>query len=170
MMMTEVNMKAMRSALKSYKPVLDEFLAEEHMQWLVEFSSICAFPGAKGQQLHRDMSIQDKRLVTIFINLLDVDEKSGPLLVISGSQNYTWEDYSSSPRYLALEDFRVMTLPRGSSVLMDSRVLHSGTANTSLDCMRPVFYFSFGEKDINGPTYSIRKEYSGRYKLNDFYN
>ena len=116
------------------------------------------------------MSIQDKRLVTIFINLLDVDEKSGPLLVISGSQNYTWEDYSSSPRHLALEDFRVMTLPRGSSVLMDSRVLHSGTANTSLDCMRPVFYFSFGEKDINGPTYSIRKEYSGRYKLNDFYN
>jgi len=168
MVMTETNVKVMKSALKNFKHILDKFLLEEHMQWLVEFSSICVFPGAKGQQLHRDMSTQDKRLITIFINLLDVDEKSGPLLVIAGSQNYSWEEYPTSPRFLALEDYRVMALPQGSSVLMDSRVLHSGTANTSLNCMRPVFYFSFGEKDIKGPTYSMRTEYLGKYKLNDF--
>ena len=89
---------------------------------------------------------------------------------IAGSQKNIWESYESSPRFLASEDYRVMTLPKGSSVLMDSRVVHSGTANTSHDCMRPVFYFSFGEKDISGPTYSIRSEYSGKYKLNDFCN
>ncbi len=85
MVMTETNVKVMKSALKNFKHILDKFLLEEHMQWLVEFGSICAFPGEKGQQLHRDMSTQDKRLITIFINLLDVDEKSGPLLVIAGS-------------------------------------------------------------------------------------
>lgn len=170
MVMTEINIKVMKSVLSSYKSILDKFLAEEHMQWLVEFSSICTFPGAKGQKLHRDMSIQDRRLVTIFINLLDVGEKSGPLLVIAGSQKNISESHKSSPRFLASEDYRVMTLPKGSSVLMDSRVVHSGTANTSHDCMRPVFYFSFGEKDISGPTYSIRSEYSGKYKLNDFCN
>ena len=101
---------------------------------------------------------------------MDVGEKSGPLLVIAGSQKNIWESHESSPRFLASGDYRVMTLPKGSSVLMDSRVVHSGTANTSHDCMRPVFYFSFGEKDISGPTYSIRSEYSGKYKLNDFCN
>ena len=66
-----------------------------------------------------------------------------------------------------MADLRPMTLPKGYCVLMDSRLFHSGTANTS-NSPRPVFYFTFGEQSLKGPTYSIKNEYSGKYKLDDF--
>ena len=51
---------------------------------------------------------------------------------------------------------------------MDSRLLHSGTANTSHSKIRPVFYFSFGAADLKGPVYSINSSYWKKYKLDDF--
>ena len=169
LLMTAVTVNAMVKVISHYGNVFDKFLCEEKMRWLVEFSSICVLPGASGQVIHRDVPDHEKRLITVFINLMDVSLDSGPLLIISGSQAIEGDNYLNSSKYLTMEDLKPMTLPKGSCVLMDSRVFHAGTANTS-NSPRPVFYFTFGEKDLKGPTYSIRNDYRGKYKLDDFCN
>jgi hypothetical protein len=165
--MTVTTVNIMAKVISFYRNVFDEFLCEEKMRWLVEFSSICVLPGARGQIIHKDIPTLENRLITVFVNLMDVSLDSGPLLIISGSQDVEDNNYSNSSKYLTMGDLRPMTLPKGSCVLMDSRLFHSGTANTS-NSPRPVFYFTFGEQRLKGPTYSIKTEYSGKYKLDDF--
>ena len=155
--MTSFTVSMMRKVLLSYRDILNKFLDD---RWLVEFSSICTFPGAVSQQVHRDQSV-DGKLVTIFVNLTDVDRRCGPLKVIPRTHYSTDFNYDESSS-------RLMTLSRGSSVMMDSRLLHSGTANTSHSKIRPVFYFSFGAADLKGPVYSIKSSYWKKYKLDDF--
>ena len=167
--MTNATVNVMVKILSFYGNVFDKFLSEEKMRWLVEFSSICVLPGAGGQIIHRDVQDLEKRLITVFVNLMDVSLGSGPLLIISGSQAIEGDNYLNSPKYLTMEDLKPMTLPKGSCVLMDSRLFHAGTANTS-NSPRPVFYFTFGEKDVHGSTYSMRDDYRGKFKLDDFFN
>ena len=165
--MTPATVGVMKVVLAKYQDLFDQFLFNDEMKWLVEFSSITVFPGARGQIIHRDVPDSGKRLITVFVNLLDVSLDSGPLLIVSGSQSVSGENYMNSSKFLTLQDLKPMTLCQGSCVLMDARVFHSGTANTS-QSLRPVFYFTFGEKNLQGPTYSIRSEYRGKHKLGDF--
>ena len=165
---SETTTWVMKNILKEYLPVLNNFLPEEKMRYLAEFSSICVFPGAKPQKLHPDQNHQDRKLITIFVNLFEVGEQCGPLIVVPHSHK-SWntqveENGSLSSKKRELK----MILPSGSSVLMDSRLVHAGTENTTINSIRPVFYFSFGEIDIKGPTYSILPEYRQKYTLDDF--
>ena len=41
---------------------------------------------------------------------------------------------------------------------MNGKTWHGGGANQTSDTIRPVFYFSFGEPHLKGPTYSILPE------------
>ena len=167
LLMTPATVGVMQVVLSKYQDVFEQFLFNDEMKWLVEFSSISVSPGARGQIIHRDVADSSKRLITVFVNLLDVNLDSGPLLIVSGSQSISGENYFNSSKNLTLQDLKPMTLCQGSCVLMDARVFHSGTANTS-QSLRPVFYFTFGERGVQGPTYSIRSEYRGKYKLEDF--
>ncbi|MGD1909802.1 MAG: TIGR02466 family protein [Rivularia sp. (in: cyanobacteria)] len=166
--LSETTTWVMKQILKEYLPVLNAFLPEEKMRYLAEFSSICVFPGAKPQKLHPDQNNQDRKLITIFVNLFDVGEQCGSLLVLPHShkgRNTQVEENGSQGTSHASQK---MILPSGSSVLMDSRLVHGGSGNTTSNSIRPVFYFSFGEIDINGPTYSILPEYRQKYTLDDF--
>jgi hypothetical protein len=61
-----------------------------------------------------------------------------------------------------------LELPQGSAVYMSSKLLHLGGANVTTNVVRPVFYASFGDIDIDGPVYSLRKELHGKYTLEQF--
>ncbi|GEM_PF-115542 len=165
--LSETTTWVMKNILKEYLPVLNTFLPEHKMRYLVEFSSICVFPGAKAQELHPDQNHQYRKLVTIFVNLFEVGEQCGALIVVPQTHKNQSKQIKDSQKQV-INKPQKMILPPGSSVLMDSRLVHAGTENTTMNSIRPVFYFSFGEIDIEGPTYSILPDYRQKYTLDDF--
>ncbi|ACK66199.1 Phytanoyl-CoA dioxygenase [Rippkaea orientalis PCC 8801] len=129
--------------------ILDDFLRGS--QRLVELSSITVFPHAKGQRIHPDERNEGKYLVSVFVNLAPTTAEAGALRIIPGSHQDLNRNFSQ-------EDPDILELPIGSAVFMNSKTWHGGGSNTTLDRVRPVFYFSFGEPKLKGPTYSILKE------------
>lgn len=129
--------------------LLSRFLGDSDE--LVELSSITVFPGAKAQVLHPDEGNPDKRIVSVFINLTAVDASSGAFRIVPGSHR----DPALRPEE---QDASSLQLAAGTAVVMNSKTWHGGGANFSQNKFRPVFYFSFGEPNLKGPTYSIRPE------------
>ena len=137
--------------VKDNKCLLKNFFKDE-VPWLVEFSSICVFPNAKRQPIHRDQQFFNKKLITFFINLFDVKDAHGPLAVIKGGHKVTNEkDFSSN-------ELAKLTINEGSYILMNSLLPHAGCENTSKCSIRPVFYFSIGDPNLDGPEYSISED------------
>lgn len=123
--------------------------------WLAELGSICVFPGAKKQHLHRDHADPQGKILTCFLNLTDVVEETGPLFLVPGHQLGT-QSNSHPIKTGERPPGAKMTLPAGSCVLMDGSLPHCGLANTSCHSIRPVFYFSLGAAFVEGPTYGIQ--------------
>jgi uncharacterized protein (TIGR02466 family) len=141
---------------------LDGFLENEKK--MVELSSITVFPNAKEQVLHQDESMYDKFLVSIFVNAAPTTIESGCLWLIPGSHKKSGIEYTKAQAI-------PLCLPSGSALVMNSKTWHFGGANTTVDRFRTVFYFSFGDSDIQGPTYSIAKSVSDKnFLLSDFYS
>lgn len=133
-------------------------------QRLVELSSITVFPHAQAQNLHPDEQNSGKYLISVFVNLAPTTKESGALRIVPGSHNHPGQDFSNATPH-------VLELPMGSAVFMNSKTWHGGGANQTQDRIRPVFYFSLGEPDLAGPTYSIRPDVYQRGKtLADFRN
>ena len=140
-----------KKTCQQFSKLIHSFLLDDD-PWLVEIGSICVFPGAKQQHLHRDHADPQRKLLTCFLNLMDVDEETGPLFLLPGHQLGAQSDppaISADQRPAGV----TMILPAGSSVLMDGSLPHCGLANTSCHSIRPVFYFSLGDSSIQGPTY-----------------
>lgn len=141
-------------------PSLDRFLSGA--QRLVECSSITVFPHAKAQNIHPDEQNSGKNLISVFVNLAPTTQASGALRIIPGSHKHLSDlAPKGSPD--------ILELPLGSAVFMNSKTWHGGGANRTVDTIRPVFYFSFGEPYLKGPTYSILPEVFDLVKsLKDF--
>lgn len=147
----ELTRQCVRKTCQQFFGLIHSFLLDDD-PWLVELGSICVFPGAKQQHLHRDHNDPQRKILTCFLNLTDVDDKSGALFLVPGYQHGA---QSSSQPIISGERpaGSKMTLPAGSCVLMDGSLPHCGLANTSRYSMRPVFYFSLGDLSIVGPAY-----------------
>jgi uncharacterized protein (TIGR02466 family) len=172
--LSDISLNVLSQIYKDFSHLLFDLLPSSSCN-LVELSSITSFPGAIEQQPHRDHSTNDKMLISIFINLLDVDISVGPLSLIPKTQFFNTISNSSFPHAekqpdVCLSEFGClpMTLPPGSIVLMDGSLVHFGSANSSANQIRPVWYCTFGDSDIHGPAYSIKSEIKGRYKLSSF--
>lgn len=132
-------------------------------QRLVELSSITVFPRAASQILHRDESNEGSFLMSVFVNLAPTAAESGALRIVPGSHKTMAVDYGHvTPN--------AVEVPIGSAVFMDSKTWHAGGGNETLDRIRPVFYASFGDPALEGPTYSIRPDVLALEKtLSDFH-
>lgn len=151
---------AMTQVVQQGYASLDRFLAGA--QRLVECSSITVFPYAKAQSIHPDEQNIGKNLISVFVNLAPTTQESGALRIIPGSHRRV----RNAPPNVTPD---VLELPLGSAVFMNSKTWHGGGANQTTDKIRPVFYFSFGEPHLEGPTYSILPEVFDLAKsLNDF--
>ena len=145
--------------VKENKILLKNFF-ENDIAWLCELSSICVFPNAKRQPIHRDQGSFDKKLISIFINLFDVEENIGPLAVNEGGHKiFNDEDVD-------INNMIKLTNKAGSYVMMNSLLPHAGFENTSQSSIRPVFYFSIGDPNLIGPEYSISSELIKKIKFN----
>mmetsp|Transcript_30781 Transcript_30781/g.46687 ORF Transcript_30781/g.46687 Transcript_30781/m.46687 type:complete len:387 (+) Transcript_30781:126-1286(+) len=140
---------------------------------LYELSCLISDPGSQRQNVHPDHPCQDDEggngeknnpsLLTCFIALQDITCNMGPTVWIPKThfrtahkqfQRIRVEDIldSESPKDKLLKNSPsvVGILPKGSSVIFDSRLLHCGTANTS-ETSRALFYFSFKNAEIGFP-------------------
>lgn len=150
--------------IKENKLLLKNFF-EDDIFWLCELSSICVFPNANRQVIHRDQSTHDKKLITCFINLFDVDENLGPLAVYEGGhKNINEKDMDLNN--MDLNNMTKLLIKAGSCVIMDSRLPHAGYENTSKNSIRPVFYFSIGDPNLYGPVYSMTDDLKKKIKFN----
>lgn len=144
--------------VKENKLLLKNFF-EDEIAWLCELSSICVFPNAQRQPIHRDQNYFDKKLITCFINLFDINENVGPLAVCEGGHKIL------DDKDVDINNMTKLLIKRGSYVLINSLIPHAGYENTSKSSIRPVFYFSIGDPDLNGPEYSIKDELIKKIKL-----
>lgn len=136
---------------------------------LYELSCLMSDPGSQRQVVHPDTPFfADKEAVlyTCFIALQDVRLDMGPTTWYPGT--HTQEAHDAFKNVATKDDLLktrpavLGTLKTGSCAIFDSRCLHCGTANKSLDS-RSLFYFSFKSPDIGYPgnPASIRKEIGG---------
>lgn len=158
---------------------------------LYELSSYISDPGSTRQVIHADTPCFGKErdsqpiLCTCFIALQDVRLDMGPTLFLPQTNTYAMhalffgeEDRGATrtpvkDHFLRTHPSVVGLLPKGSCVLFDSRLLHCGTANTSVEDSRALFFFSFQHPGITlsnpgGDTASIRSDVKGRFRLSDF--
>ena len=146
----DITRQATRMIIDRIGLILDEVLPRE--RFLVELSSITSFPGAAEQPVHPDETDPDRQIVSCFVNLMPATEEVGALQVFPGT--HCSDNNIDSPA-----EPLIMALAAGSVVVMNSKLHHAGGANRTIDRIRPVFYVSFGDSDIEGPAYSIRDEY-----------
>ena len=163
LLLSDISLVALRKVTSHFFSLLDQFLSTSND--LVELSSICSFPGAASQELHRDHSTYGKRLITIFANLFDTDISSGALHVCPGSHKLPFDDPASNFDHLEKQP---IVFPAGSLCIMNGSLVHCGGANSSNNKIRPVWYCTFGDSDIFGPAYSIHSEVSDKYNLLSF--
>ena len=166
---------------------------------LLSFPGSVAQPPHSDSMARSLSATSSAHLVSCFVPLLDVGEAMGPLEVWPGTHS-TVQLLPESLKCLQSEDGlqyrefmsereefdagvsseevdvtsyeRVrMTVPRGSVVLMDSRLYHRGSANVSHKT-RPVLYFTFASESgrlPEGSTYSLSSSLQGKdIRLNQF--
>jgi ectoine hydroxylase-related dioxygenase (phytanoyl-CoA dioxygenase family) len=155
---------------------------------LYELSSYISDPGSSRQVVHSDtpcFGTNDDQpiLCTCFIALQDVRMDMGPTAWLPKTNTYAIHDLyfgedgqATTPQkdhFLQTHESVVGILPKGSCVLFDSRLLHCGTANKSMNDSRALFFFSFQHPGIvlsnpGGDNASIRPDLKGRFRLSDF--
>ena len=132
---------------------------------LVEFSSMTSRPGAPRQKVHSDTQHYENsaEMYSIFIATEDTSESMGPLNYWPGTHTEKWTGR------LNMDNRCQMIGEAGDAVIMNSRLLHCGGANSSFR-RRPVFYFTFlgkGNKPV-GSTFSLVEDLEGK-TLKDFW-
>ena len=144
---------------------------------LVEASTLTILPGAKEQPIHMDNNvwcaistdINQCRVVTVFVALVDIAENMGCLDVWLGTHTHFATGALYKKQYLKESPSVRMSVPAGTAVLMDSRLQHRGSANTS-DKKRVIVYTTWASATgplPQGSTYSLREEYKGKFTLQD---
>lgn len=152
---------------------------------LCECSCIIADPGAASQAVHCDTAADaevsadfeappeaaasaSSKLLTAFVALQDIDASMGPTCVWPGTHLPAFHDAvcESGPRVIAARPSVAMTLRAGECALMDSRLWHCGTANTSA-VRRCLLVITFGLAGAlpEGSTYSLLPKLEGRCTL-----
>lgn len=148
----------------SVKDIVTAVLTDQAV--LYELSCLISDPGSHRQVVHPDNPVLtgrgDPTLLTCFIALQDVDMSMGPTIFLPGTHTATAHaafadesiptGQSESPKdeLLGRTKSVVSTLSKGSAAVFDSRLLHCGSANRSLDT-RAIFYFSFRNPEVAYP-------------------
>lgn len=141
---------------------------------LVELSALMSMPGASAQSFHSDATMSKKRhlqawakVYSVFIYLDDVDPNMAPLDLMPATHTHYHFLAEGEREMLESVPFVRMSVPCGTMVIMDSRIVHRGSENSSPKA-RPTFYFSVmakGGDPPEGPTYSIREGYKHKFTV-----
>jgi len=155
-----------RTALRAVLACVQPLLERERPSWeLVELAAMCTMPGEPCQPVHADTShIFDAQMVTIFVALHDVDVAHGPTRMYP--RTHTDPKFHMGHEQPDEAAAVLCTMNRGDCVLMDSRLLHCGTANVS-DRHRYLFYCTWKPpgRRSKGSTSTLLPEYEEKFYL-----
>ena len=184
----------LRALLRAHAPpgiAIEEAFGERAR--LCECSCIIADPGAPAQSVHCDTAADAElapgaaaeappdapganaaaccRLLTAFVALQDIDAAMGPTCMWPGTHTSAFHEAVQDDGPHAAFDGRpsaAMTLRCGDCALMDSRLWHCGSANTSAE-RRFLLVVSFGATGAlpEGSTYSLLPKLEGQLSLRD---
>eukprot|EP00928_Gymnodinium_smaydae_P078323 TRINITY_DN6218_c0_g1_i3.p1 TRINITY_DN6218_c0_g1~~TRINITY_DN6218_c0_g1_i3.p1 ORF type:complete len:828 (-),score=178.79 TRINITY_DN6218_c0_g1_i3:503-2965(-) len=148
-----------------------EVPAQAPSAWmLAELAAMCTSPGDPGQPTHADTSyLYDHHVVTVFCALHDIHATQGPTRMHPGT--HTDRELHMGLKTIDENGGVLCTMSSGDCVLMDSRLLHCGTANTSLSD-RSLFYCSWTPTTTKqrscGSTNTLLEAYEGRLCLSSW--
>lgn len=151
---------------------------------LVELSCLVSDPCAKRQSLHPDTPCDERScapLITCFVALQPITAEMGPTILCPGTHTPAAHSsfYSETPEQQGSDELveryggLLATCDMGTAVLMDSRLLHCGGANSALchgGARRRLLYatWQLPGNTPGGSTYTIRSELKGRHRLAHF--
>lgn len=116
-----------------------------------ELSAMISDPGACSQAIHPDIVYNyttSSPMYTVFLALQDINEDMGATIFLPRTNNARchWQNKNTTAKahaaFLATCEYRQGLLRKGDVAIMDSRLLHSGGANTSAGKRRALFYFT----------------------------
>ena len=173
-------------AIGKLRPLIDQLFAPDAA--LCELSALITDGGSPRQGLHYDtgMEADAPLLMTCFVALQDISEEMGGTVMLprtahaAAHQQLAQVDEEqlgdmrgAAATVGALKDLPVVrcAIGAGDVVLMDSRLLHCGGANTSAASRRRLFYFTVcdggGKALPRGASYSMFPQFQGKLKLNE---
>ena len=138
--------KVLTSIMGSVESNMSQFYKDlfqpNEAEWY-ELGAVISDPGSKSQTIHPDTNYQELcPLYTMFIALQDISAGMGPTIYLPGT--HTEEAHQHFHRrkewLLAKSEYRHGVLNKGDVVIMDSRLLHCGGANSL--SRRVVMYFT----------------------------
>lgn len=168
--------KSFLESVKNLQPLLNELVDDvnnKEQLILHELSSIISDPGSTDQCMHCDTPYLDNvpPLYTFFIALCDVEDNMGHTLYLPRTHRKDAHSIfnggiKQKDQLLSISPAVTSNLKQGDVVIFDSRILHSGGANTSMN-RRTLFYFTFttGDTTLNNPN---PKRGSGSIRRNDY--
>jgi len=161
-----------KGAVSTLAELYNEILGKDAV--MVELSSLVSLPRTQSQNPHPDAGMDsiedfDRSLVlSTFLSLDDVKDNQAALDVWPGSHTfYHFLSKANQKVILRMVSPVRMSVPAGTMVLMDSRLIHRGTTNRSKK-PRPVLYWSLMSREgrpPDGPTYSILANYDKNLTL-----
>eukprot|EP01126_Amoeba_proteus_P050145 TRINITY_DN5900_c0_g1_i2.p1 TRINITY_DN5900_c0_g1~~TRINITY_DN5900_c0_g1_i2.p1 ORF type:complete len:242 (+),score=39.09 TRINITY_DN5900_c0_g1_i2:46-771(+) len=172
--LSEENKRVVSLVLSNYNSLYQSLFTQESQ--LVEFGVITSHPGAEQQAIHSDVEFDSeaRRIYTTFVALQDITPEMGGTLIWTGTHTpYFCEFYKPFmlgpvDPYYTINEPAQMTLKAGQAVLMDTRIMHCGGANTS-SIDRLLLHFSFETTIESNPpagfTYNIIPDLKGKICL-----
>ncbi|MEJ8566857.1 phytanoyl-CoA dioxygenase family protein [Elongatibacter sediminis] len=138
-------------------PVLHRLLGDDCV--IQSFGAVCAYPGAPAQHVHRDHpplfaeagglnAFFPPYALHVVVPLVDLTESTGTTALWEGSHRIrsSREENRYSRRQLDAFEGAVMPWPKvGDCYLMDFRLRHAGTANSST-IPRPILYLVYSRR------------------------
>ena len=160
---TEITNAIIKSIANKIKPIVKNILGGKP-NFLTEQGAIFCFPGAINEELKINYLNKEIKNITVFLNLIELKEENGPLIIYPKSHSIKKKTKNQILKNIP----KMMFLKKGTVTIVDSRILKSEGANNSKSGFKSVFYFSFGDNEINKKEYCIVDELKNKYKFDDF--
>lgn len=133
----------------AFYPVVQRLLGADCKRLFITLHM--SLPGSSGQAWHidgdhlfRDVHLP-AHVVNVFVPLVDVTDELGPTEFRPTSHHFSNRSFRAMLPSMRKYPIVRATVPAGSAVIFDYRVLHRGTANKSATCARPILCFTFAK-------------------------
>lgn len=160
---TEITNAIIKSIANKIKPIVKNILGGKP-NFLTEQGAIFCFPGAINEELKINYLNKEIKNITVFLNLIELKEENGPLIIYPKSHSIK----KRSKNQILKNIPKMMFLKKGTVTIVDSRIIKFEGANNSKSGFKSVFYFSFGDNEINEKKYCIVDELKNKYEFDDF--
>tara|TARA_A100001011_G_scaffold2_1_gene2 strand:- start:1083 stop:2462 length:1380 start_codon:yes stop_codon:yes gene_type:complete len=160
---SEISNEIIKTIAKKIKHIVKKKL-DEKSTFLTEKGVIFSFPGALKEELKIKYPEKELKYISVYLNLIDLKYENGPLIIYPKSHIIS----KKTKDKILKNNPKKIFLKKGTVTIIDSRILKSEGANTSKSGFKSVFYFSFGDGEINDEKDSTLYKMKNKYYFCNF--